>query len=173
MPKHSFSLSHFPRIEFASGAIKQLPEKIALYGQKVLLITGMHSFYQSPRWEQLIFDLERQKIQWFHLSFSGEPSPQFIDKSVKQFFTHNIQSVVAIGGGSALDCGKAIAGLLPSGDSVMDYLEGVGAGKHYAGPALPFIAVPTTAGTGSEATKNAVLSDIGERGYKNHFAMNN
>jgi alcohol dehydrogenase len=66
--------------------------------------------------------------------------------------------VVGIGGGSALDAAKAIAGLLRSGTTAMDHLEGVGRGVPYPGPATPFVAVPTTAGTGAEATRNAVLS---------------
>jgi alcohol dehydrogenase len=77
--------------------------------------------------------------------------------------------VIGIGGGSALDAAKAIAGLLKPGNSVLDHLEGVGPEKPYAGPTTPFIAVPTTAGTGSEATKNAVLSVQGENGYKKSF----
>ncbi len=165
----SFCLSLFPRIEFGSGRIKRLPQIITPYGRTVLLITGRQSFYLSPQWDELITELENHQIQWFHTTISGEPSPQFIDQTVKQFFDSHIQCVVAIGGGSALDSGKAISGLLHSGDSVMDYLEGVGAGKKYTGPALPFIAVPTTAGTGSEATKNSVLSNIGTEGYKKSF----
>jgi alcohol dehydrogenase class IV len=77
--------------------------------------------------------------------------------------------VIGIGGGSALDAAKAIAGLLKPGNSVMDHLEGVGPELPYAGPAIPFIAVPTTAGTGSEATKNAVLSVQGADGFKKSF----
>ncbi len=77
--------------------------------------------------------------------------------------------MIGIGGGSVLDAAKAIAGLLRVGDSVMEYLEGVGSGKAYNGPAVPFIAVPTTAGTGSEATKNAVLSVAGKQGFKKSF----
>lgn len=69
--------------------------------------------------------------------------------------------MLGIGGGSALDAAKAIAGLLIPGNSVMDHLEGVGPELSYRGPSTPFIAVPTTAGTGSEATKNAVLSRHG------------
>ncbi|MCW8841546.1 MAG: iron-containing alcohol dehydrogenase, partial [Gammaproteobacteria bacterium] len=78
-------------------------------------------------------------------------------------------AVVGIGGGSVLDAAKAVAGLLPFGNSVLDHLEDVGKGLPYRGPALPFIAVPTTAGTGSEATKNAVLSEHGPNGYKKSF----
>jgi alcohol dehydrogenase len=80
-----------------------------------------------------------------------------------------IGMVVGIGGGSVLDCAKAVSGMLPFGNSVMDHLEDVGRGLPYQGPALPMIAVPTTAGTGSEATKNAVLSQHGKNGYKKSF----
>ena len=175
MFNQSFSLSLLPRIEFGSGTIELLPEKIKLYGQRILLVTGSKSFYQTAQWNKLIKQLEQHQIQWFHSTISGEPSPEYIDAAVKLFSQENIQCVVAIGGGSALDSGKAISGLLSSGDSVMDYLEGVGAGKLYSGPAIPFIAVPTTAGTGSEATKNAVLSNLdaknekGDNGYKKSF----
>ena len=164
-----FSLSRFPRIEFGAGKIQLLPEKIALYGQRVLIITGQHSFYGSPAWKELTVQLESSAIQWFHSRISGEPSPEYIDSTVQKFHKQNINCVVAIGGGSALDAGKAISGLLITGDSVMNYLEGVGAGKTYSGPAVPFIALPTTAGTGSEATKNAVLSHIAKNGYKKSF----
>ncbi|MCU7940828.1 MAG: iron-containing alcohol dehydrogenase [gamma proteobacterium symbiont of Bathyaustriella thionipta] len=169
MFNQSFSLSLFPRIEFGSGTINCLPEKIKHYGQRILLVTGSQSFYQTAQWHQLIKQLEASQIKWFHTRISGEPSPQYIDSAVKQFSQENIQCVIAIGGGSALDGGKAISGLLHSGDSVMDYLEGVGAGKIYTGPAVPFIAVPTTAGTGSEATKNSVISHISRDGYKKSF----
>ncbi|MCU7800801.1 MAG: iron-containing alcohol dehydrogenase [gamma proteobacterium symbiont of Lucinoma myriamae] len=106
-----FSLSLFPRIEFGSGSIARLPEKIKHYGQRLLLITGSSSFYQTAQWNKLIKQLEQQKIQWFHTTISGEPSPQIIDAAVKQFAQQDIQCVVAIGGGSVLDSGKAISGL--------------------------------------------------------------
>jgi alcohol dehydrogenase len=75
--------------------------------------------------------------------------------------------VIGLGGGSVLDAAKAVAGLIPSQTSVMDYLEGVGLGKVFDVNTCPFIAIPTTAGTGSETTKNAVLSDMGK--YKKSF----
>jgi alcohol dehydrogenase len=80
-----------------------------------------------------------------------------------------ISVVVGIGGGSVLDTAKAVAGLLIPGNSVMDHLEGIGPELPYRGPSVPFVAVPTTAGTGSEATKNAVLSVRGAGGFKKSF----
>jgi alcohol dehydrogenase len=80
-----------------------------------------------------------------------------------------VEVVVGIGGGSVLDTAKAVAGLLIPGNSVMDHLEGIAPGLPYQGPAVPFVAVPTTAGTGSEATKNAVLSVRGAGGFKRSF----
>jgi alcohol dehydrogenase class IV len=77
--------------------------------------------------------------------------------------------VLGVGGGAVLDTAKAIAGLLPVETELMDHLEGVGRGLPYAGPALPVVAVPTTAGTGSEATRNAVISVRGPDGYKRSF----
>ena len=91
---------------------------------------------------------------------------------MRRYRDRDVSVVVAIGGGSALDAGKAIAGLLIPGNPVLDHLEGVGPERPYRGPAVPLIAVPTTAGTGSEATKNAVLSaspQEGRVGYKKSF----
>ena len=92
-----------------------------------------------------------------------------VDQAVAENRDWGVQVVLGIGGGSVLDAAKAIAGLLPHGNSVMDHLEGVGRGIPYAGPSTPFIAVPTTAGTGTEATKNAVLSVRGLDGFKRSF----
>ncbi|MDX8404647.1 MAG: iron-containing alcohol dehydrogenase, partial [Mariprofundus sp.] len=108
------------------------------------------------------FDVKRLRV-------AGEPSPQLVDQAVSRYADWRPHCVVAIGGGSAVDAAKAIAGLLPSGDSVMEYLEGVGRGRVYEGPATPFIALPTTAGTGGETSKNAVLSVVGENGFKKSF----
>jgi alcohol dehydrogenase len=108
-------------------------------------------------------------MRWLHLTVSGEPSPSLVDQAVSQFRGEEVDVVIAIGGGSVLDAAKAIAGLLPHGNSVMDHLEGVGKNIPYYGPSTPFIAVPTTAGTGSEATKNSVLSVPGRDGFKKSF----
>jgi len=164
-----FSTSRLPRLIYGSGSAKQLPSLIAQYNAPVLLVTGSQSFQKTPHWDELIAEFHQSNTQWQHMQVRGEPSPTLVDQAVQTYMSQKIGLVVAIGGGSALDAAKAIAGLLPYGNSVLDHLEGVGKNIPYTGPALPFIAVPTTAGTGSEATKNAVLSLQGKDGYKKSF----
>ncbi len=164
-----FSIARLPRIVFGEGRISQLPDLIAEFGQKVLLITGERSFPESPHWPVLCQALQVRGLSWETFKVGDEPSPERVDEAVAAFRGQGIDVVAGVGGGSVLDAAKAIAGLLPSGDSVLEYLEGVGRGREYRGPSTPFIAVPTTAGTGSEATKNAVLSRRGETGFKKSF----
>ena len=165
----NFSIAKLPRIEFGTGSFKKLPSTIASYGRRILLVTGSQSFSCTDYWQSLINELNNRAMTWAHCTIAEEPSPTLIDETVKAFADHSFDVVVGIGGGSALDAAKAIAGLLKVQRSVMDYLEGVGPELPYKGPAIPFIAVPTTAGTGSEATKNAVLSKHGENGFKKSF----
>lgn len=164
-----FSIARLPRIEFGRGAFAKLPKLIRCSGKRVLLVTGGHSFQASDNWEWLQAELKEHGVAVFHCTVTGEPTPELIDMAVAQHASDDIQVVVGIGGGSALDAAKAIAGLLRLGDTVMDYLEGVGPERNYEGPAVPYIAVPTTAGTGSETTKNAVLSVRGREGFKKSF----
>lgn len=164
-----FSIARLPRIEFGAGSIRKLPVLTRRYGTHALIITGTRSLDESGIWPALASNLARADISWQRETIGGEPSPQQVDDIAQRYRQQGIQVVVGIGGGSVLDAAKAIAGLLNVEDSVMDYLEGVGPEKPYLGPATPFIAVPTTAGTGSEATKNAVLSIAGKDGFKKSF----
>jgi len=165
----SFNIARLPRIEFGAGKFDLLPSLAARYGKRVLIVTGAHSLRDSAHWQRLTTGLAQVGVTWECLAVAGEPSPDLVDDTVQTFRLAEFQAVLGIGGGSALDAAKAIAGLLITGNSVRDHLEGVGPELPYRGPALPFIAVPTTAGTGSEATKNAVLSVQGEGGYKKSF----
>lgn len=165
----SFSIARLPRIEFGAGAVSRLPSIVRGYGRQVLLVTGARSFQEGPHWGRLTHGLMGQGVDWRHCRVEGEPTPELVDAAVARYAGENIECVLGIGGGSALDAAKAIAGLLRVRRSVMDYLEGVGPELKYEGPAVPFIAVPTTAGTGSEATKNAVLSRSGRDGFKKSF----
>ena len=169
MQTFQFSIARLPRIEFARGAVQRLPERVRLFGPRVLLVTGAKSLQNSSQWQMMNEAFAKQRIEILHCCITGEPSPQMVDDIVREFAKSEIDVVVAIGGGSALDAGKAIAGLLKVNRTVMDFLEGVGPELPYKGPAVPFIAVPTTAGTGSEATKNAVLSEQGLNGFKKSF----
>jgi alcohol dehydrogenase class IV len=164
-----FTIARLPRIIFGEGSVAQLPDCVRRAGERTLLVTGARSLQQSEHWPALLRAFEQRGITWAQLSVSGEPSPQLVDQAVAAYKDDRIEVVVGIGGGSVLDAAKAIAGLLRVGDSVTDYLEGVGTGRVYQGPAVPFIAVPTTAGTGSEATRNAVLSVQGADGFKKSF----
>jgi len=164
-----FSIARLPRIEFGRGVFNNIEKIITGYGKHVLIVTGAGSFQATEHWSSLLNTLNQNSIRYSHCKVISEPSPQFVDEMVKAFSGETIEVVLGIGGGSVLDAAKAIAGLLKMKNSVMDYLEGVGPELDYEGPAVPFIAVPTTAGTGSEATKNAVLSVQGEDGFKKSF----
>jgi alcohol dehydrogenase len=164
-----FTIARLPRIEYGQGAVRKLPEIAARYGRRVLLVTGARSFHASPHAEPLFAALRERGLGWDTVRVSGEPSPERVDDAVRAWGGRGVDVVVGIGGGSVLDAAKAIAGLLRPGNSVMDHLEGVGPELPYRGPTTPFLAVPTTAGTGSEATKNAVLSRHGADGFKKSF----
>jgi alcohol dehydrogenase class IV len=166
---NSFSIARLPRLDFGQGTIGKLASVVRQFGDRALLVTGARSLQSTPHWETLRVDFSRHRIKWEHCTVSGEPSPDLVDETVAAHAADSFDVVVAIGGGSALDAAKAIAGLLRVQRSVMDYLEGVGPELPYEGPSIPFIAVPTTAGTGSEATKNAVLSIQGKAGFKKSF----
>jgi alcohol dehydrogenase len=164
-----FELARLPRIVFGAGSLARLPGIAAGHGRRALLVTGRRSFRASPAWEPLQRGLADEGMEVETTTVDGEPSPALVDAAVARHRGTGVDVVIAVGGGSALDAGKAIAGLLPGDTSVLDHLEGVGRGVPFDGPSLPFLAVPTTAGTGSEATKNAVLSERGADGYKKSF----
>ncbi|TAM59391.1 MAG: iron-containing alcohol dehydrogenase [Chloroflexota bacterium] len=164
-----FTLGRLPRIRFGAGRLAELPEVVAENGSRLLIVTGGGTVRRLPHWPRLLAGLDERGLTWAQASVSGEPTPDEVDEIVAIQRPAGIEVVVGIGGGSALDTAKAVAGLLPGGRSVRDHLEGVGPGLPFSGPTLPFIAVPTTAGTGSEATRNAVLTERGPHGFKRSF----
>jgi alcohol dehydrogenase len=167
-----FTIARLPRVLFGGGRSGELGKVIRESGREALVITRGPGFLASHDWMRLLVAMETAGVQVTQESVSGEPSPASIDGIVERH-RHGgkptVEVVVGIGGGSVLDTAKAVAGLLVPGSSVMDHLEGVGPRHPYHGPSLPFIAVPTTAGTGSEATKNAVVSERGPAGFKKSF----
>jgi len=164
----SFVMASSPHIHFGCGQRSCLADIVSRYGRKILLVTGGSSFDHSQDCKRLFNDL--QDIgEIYRIKVHTEPSPDTVDEAVRKYHSFAPDCVIAIGGGSCVDAGKAIAGLIASGDSVMDYLEGVGRGNIYAGSSTPFIALPTTAGTGGETSKNVVLSNICKDGFKKSF----
>ncbi|MCP4131250.1 MAG: iron-containing alcohol dehydrogenase [bacterium] len=161
----SFNFASIPGIRFGAGTFNTLGKTAKSIGSSALIITGGSSLQSSGKADILFRQLEDAGISYASESVKGEPSPELIDGIVSQYKDTGIDLVIGVGGGSVLDAGKAVSAMLTCDGSVCDYLEGVGTVAP-PGTKLPFIAVPTTSGTGSEATKNAVISSVGEKGFK-------
>ncbi|MDI6779944.1 MAG: iron-containing alcohol dehydrogenase [Bacteroidota bacterium] len=173
----SFTLSRIPRIYFGPGTIRRLGSVVSSLlprgASRVLLVTGASSFTSSAAWDEVKSDARHHSITYEHCSVRGEPTPEWVDAIVARYRTEEPGAVVAIGGGSAIDAGKAVSAMLLKENSVEDFLEGTGSGAEHDGIKVPFVAVPTTAGTGSEGTRNAVLSRIGPDGFKRSIRHEN
>ncbi len=167
-----FQFSFNPKLVFGAGSINELCGLIGDIGNNILIITGMSSFKSSPKREKLLQDLKNSQINYYEQEIEGEASPDFVDEIASFYRDKQLHAVLSIGGGSVIDTGKAVSAMIPQKESAMDYIEGLGKKKHN-GIKVPFIAVPTTAGTGSEATNNAVLSRIGPQGFKKSLRHNN
>jgi alcohol dehydrogenase class IV len=142
-----FEFATTGRIVFGAGAFAQLDEIAAGYGKRPFVVTG------------------KRPIARAQFSVAGEPTIALIREGVEAFRAAACDLVIAIGGGSAIDAGKAIAAAAANPGDLLDYLEVIGKGRPLESAPYPFIAVPTTAGTGSEVTRNAVLGSP-EHGVK-------
>lgn len=141
------------RIVFGSGATDQLPDITTQFGARVMLVIGAN----QARSAAIVKSLEGAHCQIERLQIVQEPTLQHVQDGVNAVRAFGANVVLAIGGGSALDAGKAIAAVATNPGELQEYLEVVGQGKPLQKPGLPCIAVPTTAGTGAEVTKNAVI----------------
>ena len=168
----SFQFSSLPEIVFGKGKRNELPNAVSSMGNSALLLTGSSSIHNSGHGDEIISGLKTANIEMSLEEIPHEPSPSRIDQIVEEYRGKDIQVVVAIGGGSVMDAGKAVSAMIPVEGSIREYLEGVG-DKVHPGDKIPFIAMPTTSGTGSEMTKNAVISEVGEQGYKKSLRHNN
>ena len=149
-----FEFATATRIVFAPGAVGQIGAIAGEFGRRALVTTGR----DPARARRLLELLGAAKITAIPFAVGGEPDVELVRRGVAAARGGNCDMVIAFGGGSALDSGKAIAAMLGNAGDVMDYLEVIGGGKTLARPGLPFLAIPTTAGTGSEVTRNAVLA---------------
>lgn len=146
----SFELATATRILFGAGTVREAPAAVqALGARRVLLVTGANPARAQPLRAAL-----QAEVSLFPVS--GEPTVDVARAGVAA--AAGCDAIIALGGGSALDAGKAIAALAANGGDPLDYLEVIGRGGKLHRPSLPFVAIPTTAGTGAEVTRNAVLA---------------
>ena len=149
-----FEFASAGRIVFGAGAVRDVPAAAAAMGRRALVVTGGH----RDRALAFVGALKAAGITCVPFAVPGEPTVDLVRDGSAMARTEGCDLVIAIGGGSALDAGKALAALLTNTRDPLDYLEVVGRGQPLEHTPAPMIAIPTTAGTGSEVTRNAVLA---------------
>jgi alcohol dehydrogenase class IV len=154
-----FEFATATRIIFGPGTLREVAPAAREMGRQALLVTG-----RTPaRAAGLLAALKAEGLESAVFSVGGEPTVDMVGHGARVAAEQRCDVVIAFGGGSALDAGKAIAALAANSGDVLDYLEVVGRGQTLTKPPIPFIAVPTTAGTGTEVTRNAVLASTEHR----------
>jgi alcohol dehydrogenase class IV len=149
-----FEFATATRIIFGPGTIEEVAGEAAGMGKRAFVITGRSTERAGPLLEQL----SKHAIEYVTFSVPTEPTTTIVSEAVKQARGAKSDLVIGIGGGSTLDTGKAIAAMLTNSGKLLDYLEVVGEGNPLTETPAPYIAIPTTAGTGAEVTRNAVLA---------------
>jgi alcohol dehydrogenase class IV len=142
------------RIVFGAGKLAEIGGLVCDYGGRALVVTGGN----PGRASRLLDLLASERVVTTTFPVSGEPTIALVEQGIALAKANDCQFVVSFGGGSAIDAGKAIAAMLTNDGDLLDYLEVVGRGQSLAKRSASFIAIPTTAGTGSEVTRNAVLA---------------
>nr|WP_086940566.1 iron-containing alcohol dehydrogenase [Thaumasiovibrio occultus] len=158
------------QVIFGEGALNQSLSLLSKYGYSVLLVTGRN----AERAEPVINYLMQQNMRYQQVSVWGEPVITMVEEMAAMGRKFAPDMVVAIGGGSVIDVGKALSALIPNQGSVYDYLEVIGRNLPFQRAPLPCIAIPTNAGTGSEVTRNAVLKSAQENikvNIRNHVLL--
>lgn len=156
-----FAIQSPARILFGRGEVAKAPALLRGFGPRGLIVHGAN----PGRLAGLLSDLGAGTDSVMTLTCAAEPSLPLLEAALAKARTHRPDWVLGLGGGSVMDLAKALAGLIPAKDGPMNHLEVVGRGLPLSEPPLPFIAIPTTSGTGSEATKNAVIG-LPEHGRK-------
>lgn len=157
----NFEFATASRIIFGPGALDNIGMHAARMGHKALVVTGKN----VQRAERLFSHLAENHISWDVFSVSGEPEIGTIQEGVGAARKVKADLIIGFGGGSAIDAAKAIGALVTNPGDILEYLEVIGKGNPLQNQPLAIIAIPTTAGTGSEVTRNAVLG-VPESGLK-------
>ncbi len=169
----AFQLARIPPVHFGPGRLAGLPRVAVGFGRRALLVTGAASLRASGRLDALRGALEDAGLSVVPVAVDAEPTAAFVDATRDALRGEGLELVIGIGGGSVVDAAKALSAMLPHRNSVLDHLEDVGRNVPHSGVKLPFIAVPTTSGTGGEMTKNAVLGAKGAAGFKKSLRHEN
>jgi len=149
MPSFEFATAN--RIIFGVGKINELERILGGRAKRLLLVCG-HSADAIPHVREI---LSVQGIQFDEFHVHGEPTVEVVREGTRA--AHGCDMIIGLGGGSIMDAGKAIASLATNHGDVFDYLEVIGRGQALTERPLPYVAIPTTAGTGTEVTRNAVI----------------
>jgi alcohol dehydrogenase class IV len=152
-----FEFATSNRIVFGNGIISEVPALAASLGQRVLVVAD-----SSERCKILLEGLVGFGLVVVVFEVKGEPCENDVLLAMRIIQESNSQVLIGFGGGAALDTGKATAILMTNPGKLLDYIEVLGAGRTLENPSLPYIAIPTTAGTGSEVTRNAVITIPGK-----------
>ena len=150
----NFEFTAPPRILFGPGTLRQAGPLARAWGARAVVVTGGHPDRAQPLLELLAAEGVAATV----FPVPAEPTTDLVRQGVALALEQHSEMVIGFGGGSPLDAAKAIAILATNGGDPLDYLEVIGRGQPLTRPALPLLAIPTTAGTGSEATRNAVLA---------------
>ncbi len=156
-----FEFATATRILFGAGVVGEIDSLAPALGRNPLLVTGRDPSRAYPVRDAL----ERAGLEPLVQSVHTEPTVEWLREAVQGARKESRDCVISFGGGSAIDAGKAVAALVANPGDPLDYLEVIGRGQPLRSPSAPFIAVPTTAGTGAEVTRNAVLGSP-EHGVK-------
>jgi alcohol dehydrogenase class IV len=156
-----FEFASPARIIFGPGTAAQVGALARELGRRALVTTGL----DLAQFESVLASLSATGIDYVILPVSGEPTTDLARQGARLARESDCDLVIGLGGGSAIDAAKAVAALAANGGDPLDYLEVVGRGQSLTQPSLPCIAIPTTAGTGAEVTRNAVLASP-EHGIK-------
>jgi alcohol dehydrogenase class IV len=150
----SFEFATAPRIIFGPGRLREVGNLAKELGKRALVVTGCN----QGRPVRLTDNLKAAGLEVQLFSVAGEPDVRTVTEGIAVATSVRCDLVISFGGGSAIDAGKAVAVMLTNDGGLLDYLEVIGLGKTLRHAPVPFIAIPTTAGTGSEVTRNAVLA---------------
>ena len=148
-----FEFATAGRIIFGRGVVWELGKLAKPMGSKVFLVSGM----PESETKKLINHLEEEQLNPVTVYIYKEPTVKGTEEYIEIAKRENCDIVVGFGGGSAMDTGKIVAAMLTNPGELMDYLEVVGRGKGIQNSPVPYIAIPTTAGTGAEVARNSVL----------------